>query len=286
MSGLPTTGTDLATLKARLKSMWGAGDYGRIAPYLQKGALEFLDRLAIAPCSRMLDVGCGTGQLAMLAARRGIRVVGLDLATKLVEQARFRAAQEGLAVTVDEGDAESLPYPDASFDVVLSLLGAMFAPQPEVVAVEMMRVCKPGGHIVMANWTREGHVGQMFRVIGKYVPPLPMPSPLLWGDEPTCRQRLAACTDLRIRREMYPLECPFGPNQVVDLFIEFYGPTSQTHTLLSGPDRNALHADLTALWTRNNKGTGGATRVMAEYLEIVGVTPENAAPPPAALSLL
>jgi len=174
---------------------------------------------------------------------------------------------------VDEGDAESLPYQNASFDIVVSLLGAMFAPRPEVVTAEMVRVCRPGGRIVMANWTPEGHVGQMFRVIGKHVPPMPMPSPLLWGDEPTCRQRLSGCTDLRIRREMYPLECPFAPSQVVDLFIEFYGPTNRAHTSLSDLARDALHADLTALWTRNNRGTSGTTRVMAEYLEIVGVRP-------------
>jgi SAM-dependent methyltransferase len=273
MSGRATTDTELATLKTRLKSMWGSGDYGRIAPYLQKGALEFLDRLAVAPGSQMLDVGCGTGQLAIPAARRGIRVTGLDLVASLVAQARARAAQEGLAVAADEGDAESLPYQDASFDVVVSLFGAMFAPRPERVAAEMLRVCKPGGRIVMGNWTPEGHVGQMFRVIGKYVPPLPMPAPLLWGDEPACRQRLATCRDLRIRREMYPLECPFGPSQVVDLFLEFYGPTNRAHTSLSDRNQHALHADLTALWTRNNRATNGTTRVMAEYLEIVGVAP-------------
>jgi ubiquinone/menaquinone biosynthesis C-methylase UbiE len=267
-----TTGANLETLKARIKSMWESGDYGRIAPYLERGALEFLDRLDIAPGSRMLDVGCGTGQLTVPAARKGIRATGLDIAANLVEQARARAAEEGLAMSVDEGDAESLPYEDGAFDVVVSLLGAMFAPRPELVAAEMVRVCKPGGKIVLANWTPEGHVGQMFRVMSKYVPPLPMPSPLGWGDEPTCRQRLAACTDLRIRREMYPLECPFGPSQVVELFVESYGPTRRAHASLSEPDRHALHADLTALLTRNNKGTNGTTRVMAEYLEVVGIT--------------
>jgi SAM-dependent methyltransferase len=268
-----TTGANLDTLKARIKSIWEAGDYGRIAPYLEKGALEFLDRLAIPPGDRLLDVACGTGQLTIPAARKGIRATGVDVAANLVEQARARAVQQGLDVAIDEGDAESLPYGDASFDVVLSLLGAMFAPRAELVAADMMRVCRPGGRIVMGNWTPEGHVGQMFRVIGKYVPTLPMPSPLLWGDEPTCRQRLAACKDLRIKREMYPLECRFGPGQVVDLLIQFYGPTHGAHASLSDADRHALSADLTVLWTRNNRGTNGTTRVMAEYLEIVGITP-------------
>src|SRR5262249_49821183 len=165
MSARNTTSADLETAKAALKSMWESADYGRIAPYLQKGALEFLDRLAIVPGSRMLDVGCGTGQLAIIAARKGIRATGLDGAADLVEQARARAADQCLDVPVDEGDAESLPYQDASFDVVVSLLGAMFAPRPALVAAEMVRVCKRGGRIVMANWTPEGHVGQMSRVI-------------------------------------------------------------------------------------------------------------------------
>jgi len=267
-----TIGDNLESLKARLKSMWEAGDYGRLAPYLEKGALEFLDRLAIPPGDRLLDIACGTGQLAILAARKGIRVTGVDVAANQVEQARARAAEEGVEIALDEGDAESLPYGDASFDVVVSLVGAIFAPRPELVAAEMMRVCKPGGRIVMGNWTPEGHVGQMFRVIRKYVPPLPMPSPLLWGDEPTCRQRLAACKDLRIRREMYPLECRLGPSQAIDLFIQFFGPTHAAHASLTDLDREALHADLTALWTRNNKGANGTTRIMAEYLEIVGIT--------------
>jgi SAM-dependent methyltransferase len=248
--------------------MWQAGDYGRLAPYLESGAREFLDRLGIAPASRMLDVGCGTGQLAILAARHGIRATGLDVAANLVEQARARAAAEGLDVPFDEGDAENLPYEPASFDVVVSLFGAMFAARPELVAAEMVRVCKGHGRIIMANWTPEGHVGQVFRVMGKYVRPLPMPSPLLWGDEPTCRRRLASCTDLRIRREMYPLAYPFAPSEVVDLFIGFYGPTHQAYASLGAADRRGLHADLTALWTRNNRGTPGTTRVMAEYLEV------------------
>jgi ubiquinone/menaquinone biosynthesis C-methylase UbiE len=270
---VPNTAVELQELKARLKSMWESGDYGVIARYLEKGALEFLDRLAVAPGSRMLDVACGTGQLAIPAAKKAIHVTGLDVAANLVAQARVRARQAGVDVRIDEGDAESLPYADASFDVVASLFGAMFAPRPELVASEMLRVCKPGGRIVMGNWTPEGHVGQMFRVLGKYVAPPRMPSPLLWGDECTCRQRLTALKQVEITRHMYPFESPFGPEQVVDVFIRYYGPTCQAHSSLSESGQQALRRDLTALWTRNNKGTNGSTRVMAEYLEITGTRP-------------
>ena len=158
MPTLTTTMTpEMSALKTRLKATWESGDYGVFAKYLEKGALEFFDRLNIPPGTRLLDVGCGAGQLTLPAARKGIQVTGLDLAANLVQQARTKAAAEGLPIQVDEGDAENLPYPDASFDVVMSLIGSMFAPRPELVASEMFRVCRPGGTIIMGNWTPEGH---------------------------------------------------------------------------------------------------------------------------------
>ena len=262
---------EMSALKTRLKATWESGDYGVFAKYLEKGALEFFDRLKIPPGTRLLDVACGAGQLTIPVARSGIRVTGLDLAANLVQQARTRAAEEGLKIQVDEGDAENLPYPDASFDVVMSLIGAMFAPRPELVASEMIRVCRPGGKIIMGNWTPGGHVGQMFKVIGAHVPPPPhFPSPLLWGDETTCRQRFGGVTDLKITRYMYPLEFPFAPAKVVNFFIEYYGPTHRAYASLDDVGKKALHDDLTALWTRNNRATDGTTRVLSEYIEVIG----------------
>jgi SAM-dependent methyltransferase len=263
---------DMTALKTRLKATWESGDYGVFAKYLEKGALEFFERLNIPPGTRLLDIACGAGQLTLPAARKGIQVTGLDLAANLVQQARAKAAAEGLTVQVEEGDAEDLPYRDASFDTVMSLIGAMFAPRPELVAAEMIRVCKPGGGIVMGNWTPEGHIGQMFKVIGKHVPPPAIfPSPLLWGDEATVRQRFAAgVKDLRIHRHQYPFDYPFGPAKVVDFFIEYYGPTLRAHASLSSDRQQVLHDDLTALWSRNNIATDGTTQVLAEYLEVIG----------------
>ena len=263
---------EMSALKTRLKTTWESGDYGVFATYLEKGALEFFERLNVLPGTRLLDVACGAGQLTIPAARKGIRVTGLDLAANLVQQARAKAAEERLDIQVDEGDAENLPYPDASFDVVMSLIGSMFAPRPDLVAAEMIRVCRPGGRIIMGNWTPDGHIGQMFKTIGKHVPPPPhFPSPLLWGDDVTCRQRLGAkAKDLKITRYMYPFEYPFAPAKVVDFFIEYYGPTNRACASLTGDARNALHDDLTALWTRNNVATDGTTRVLAEYLEVIG----------------
>src|SRR5687767_13871554 len=186
----PDMSPEMLALKTKLKKTWEAGDYGVFAKYLEPGALEFFDRLNLAPGTRLLDVGCGAGQLTIPAAKRGIDVTGLDLAQNLVDQARERARAEGLDIQIEQGDAEALPFEDASFDVVMSLIGSMFAPRPELVASEMVRVCRPGGTLIMGNWTPASHVGQMFKVIGKHMPPPPyFPSPLLWGDEEKVRER-------------------------------------------------------------------------------------------------
>jgi SAM-dependent methyltransferase len=263
---------EMLALKTRLKTTWESGDYGFFAKYLEPGALEFFDRLNIPAGARLLDIACGAGQLTIPAARRGIRVTALDLAANLVRRARARAAEERLDVQIDEGDAENLPYPDSSFDVALSLIGAMFAPRPALVASEMIRVCRPGGRIIMGNWTPAGHVGQMFKVIGQHVPPPSLvPSPLLWGDEATCRERFGAgVTDLKVTRYMYPFIYPFGPAEVAQFFFDYYGPTNRAYASLGGDARKALHDDLTELWARNNRATDGTTDVEGEYIEVIG----------------
>jgi ubiquinone/menaquinone biosynthesis C-methylase UbiE len=267
---LTTMTPEMGALKTRLKKTWESGDYGVFAKYLQTGALEFFDRFDIPPGTTLLDLACGAGQLTLPAARRGIRVTGLDLAGNLVRQARKKAAAEGLDVRIDEGDAEQLPYEDGSFDVVMSLIGAMFAPRPELVASEMIRVCKPGGRIIMGNWTADGHIGQMFKMIGQFAPPPPnFPSPLLWGDEATCRTRLgAAIVDLQMKRSFYPFVYPFAPSRVVDFFIDYYGPTNRAYASLADTGET-LRAALIALWARNNLATDGTTHVESEYLEVV-----------------
>jgi SAM-dependent methyltransferase len=264
---------DMEALKTRLKATWMSGDYGHFAKYLEPGALEFYDRLEVPPGTRMLDVACGAGQIAIPAARAGVRVTGIDLAGNLVEQARARAKAENLDARFDEGDAEMLPYPDASFDLVVSLIGAMFAPRPTHVAAELIRVCRPGGRVAMANWTPEGHVGQMFKIIGKHVPPPPiMPSPLQWGVDATVRERLRdGSTSMRTTRRMYPMRYPFPPAEVVDFFFNFYGPTLRAKAALGTTEQEALRHDLEELWKENNRATDGTTSVDAEYLEVIAI---------------
>ncbi len=181
---------DVVNMKTRLKKIWMAGDYDRFSRYMENGAREFYERLNIASGSRLLDVGCGSGQLALIAAKDGLEVIGVDIASNLVERARARAQAEELRARFEEADAEALPFDDASFDVVTSVIGAMFAPRPDLVAKELLRVCKPGGTIAMANWTPQGFVGQMFKTVSTFIAPSGMPSPVLWGDETTVRERL------------------------------------------------------------------------------------------------
>jgi 2-polyprenyl-3-methyl-5-hydroxy-6-metoxy-1,4-benzoquinol methylase len=264
---------EMETLKARLKATWMAGDYGHFATYLEPGALEFLARIPIKPGDRVLDVACGAGQISIPAARAGARVTGIDIATNSIEQARSRARAEGLDVQFDEGDAEMLPYEDASFDPVISLIGAMFAPRPDKVAAELMRVCRPGGRIVMGNWTPEGFVGQMFKVVGKYVPSSPlMPPPVKWGDEATVRERLnGGVRELQLTKQVYPFRYPFPPSKVVEFYGQYYGPLNRAFAALDADGQDALRRELEQLWVAHNLAANGATHTEPEYLEVVAV---------------
>ena len=262
---------EMESLKTRLKGMWMAGDFGQIARHIETGAEEFIARLSLKPGERVLDVACGSGNLSLPSARAGAIVTGVDIATNLLEQARARAAAEGLTIQFDEGDAERLPYTQAAFDTVVTMFGAMFAPRPELVAAELTRVCRPVGRIAMANWTPEGFIGQMFKVTGKHVPPPPsMPSPLKWGDEETVRERLRdGIADLKLTRQMCEFKYPFAPAEVVETFRLYYGPTQRAFEALATDAQAALRTDLERLWTEHNQATDGTTRVDGQYLEVV-----------------
>ena len=263
--------TDFDQLKQRMRGTWMAGDFGQIARYSAKGAEEFVDRLRISPGMRVLDVACGTGNLAIPAARKAAQVTGVDIAPNLVQQARQRAAQEGLQATFEEGDAEQLSYPDAHFDLVMSMFGAMFAPRPERVASELARVCKPGGTIAMANWTPEGFVGKTFSLVSRHVPPPQgLPAPVLWGTEKVVKERLAPyASNTRTAPRTVTFDYPAPPRQVVEFFRQYFGPTQAAFARLDPAGQAALALDLETLWHDHNQGESGRTMVSSEYLEVI-----------------
>jgi len=241
---------NLEAVKARQKATWESGDFGRIARTIENVAEEFMARLPLRAGSHVLDVACGTGNLAVIAARQDCEVTGVDIAGNLIAQARARAAEEGLHIDFKAGDAEAMPFADGSFDIAVSMFGVMFTPQPDVATAELLRVTKPGGRIALANWTPEGFIGKMFNVFKAHLPPPPagVPSPMGWGDEAIVRSRLAhGFTNVRLTRRIALMRYPFPPAETVEFFREYYGPTQKAFAAL------------------------GTTEVAAEYLEVVAV---------------
>jgi ubiquinone/menaquinone biosynthesis C-methylase UbiE len=265
-----TPSPDFAKLKSGMKATWMAGDFGQIANYAAKASEDFVARTEIKPGARILDVACGTGNSAIPAARKGGSVIGVDIATNLLDQAKKRAAAENLPIQFDEGDAEDLPYNDGQFDIVQSMFGAMFAPRPDRVAAEFVRVCRPGGLIAMGNWTPEGFVGRSFRVTSELLPPPPgIPAPVLWGDEKTVHQRLSTgIASISMTRQILPMRFPFPPKEVVAFFREYFGPTKIAFSRLDEPGQAEFARRLEALWIENNQATDGTTSVDSEYLDV------------------
>lgn len=265
--------TEMEALKIRLRATWIAGDFGEIAKSINDGAIEFVGRLPIEQGIKVLDVACGTGNTSLPAAVRGAEVTGIDIAPNLIEQAIARATAADIDAKFEVGDAEDLPYEDASFDGLLTMFGAMFAPRPDVTAAEMTRVVKPGGFIAMANWTPEAFTGQMFKTGAKHVPPpAGMPSPLMWGTEAIVAERLSkGIADLQLNRRKIEFTYPFGPAEVVEHFRKYFGPTNKAFDSLDEAGQDALRKDLVDIWTANNKAADGTTRVESEYLEVVAI---------------
>jgi len=261
---------DFAQLKSSLKASWMAGDFGQIANFSVKAGEEFVARTPILLGTRVLDVACGTGNTAIPAARAGGLVTGVDIAPNLLEQARTRAAAEHLEIRFQEGDAEQLPVGDDEFDVVLTMFGAMFAPRPERVAAELIRVCRPGGLIAMANWTPEGFVGKSFQITAEMVPPpAGLPAPTLWGNEQVVRQRFANGTSkLSLTPHKAVFDYPFSPKEVVVFFRQYFGPTQATFSRLDKQGQSDLASRLESLWAEHNTAGDGRTRIEAEYLDV------------------
>jgi len=264
---------NLDAVKAKQKATWESGDFGQIARSIENVAEEFMARQPLRSGAKVLDVACGTGNLAVIAARQSCEVSGVDIASNLIAQARIRAYGEGLRIDFQEGDAEALPFDGGQFDLVVSMFGVMFAPRPDVVAAELLRVAKPGGQIALANWTPEGFIGKMFKIFKAHLPPPPagVPSPMGWGDEATVRSRLGqGFTDVRLTRRIALMRYPFPPAETVEFFRQYYGPTQKAFAALDASAQAALRRDLVELQAEHNIAkTPGTTEVAAEYLEVI-----------------
>ena len=269
---MATSGLSIDRIKESMRATWMAGDFGVVAKTISGGAEAFVQRLGIAPGTKVLDVACGTGNVAIPLARAGIEVTGVDIAANLLMQARERAAAEELEARFDEGDAEELPYAEASFGAVVSMFGAMFAPRPELVASELARVLEPGGLLAMANWNAESFSGQMFKVGARHVPPTHgLPAPVLWGDETVVRERLAPYF-VEVRTELVPIDfdLPLNPAGAVQFFRRYFGPTQVAFSRLDAAGQAAFATDLERLWTEANVSPEAPERTLIrnQYLQV------------------
>jgi SAM-dependent methyltransferase len=273
MGTATTPDVDFAAITQRQRGVWASGDYSAIAARIPVISELLCDAAGLRAGSRVLDVAGGSGNTALAAARSGARVVSLDYVPSLLERARGRARAEGLAVETVEGDAQDLPFPDASFDAVVSVVGAMFAPDHRRTAAEILRVCRPGGTIALASWTPEGFIGQLFRTIGAHVPPpAGLTPPPRWGAEEHVRDLFGdGVRDLRARRRTFRFRYE-SPEGFVDDFRTHYGPTLKAFEALAPGDQQALAADIAALVRRfDPSGGDGPVTIPGEYLEVVAV---------------
>jgi len=261
---------DLAAIKTRQQAAWSMGNYAIVGTTLQIVGENLCEALDLRAGSRVLDVAAGNGNATLAAARRWCDVTSTDYVPSLLESARARAQAEGHAIQFQEADAENLPFPDASFDVVMSTFGVMFTPNQDQAASELARVCKPGGRIGLANWTPESFIGQLFKTIGKYVAPAPgVKSPGLWGTK-TRLDELFDKTARQIRVTSREFTFRYrSPAHWIEVFRTYYGPMNRTFGALDAQKQAAFTEDLLALMQSGNR-SGDRTLVLpSEYLEVV-----------------
>ena len=260
-------------LTERSRRIWSAGDYDRISAGFRDEARAFVERLSLRPGQLVLDAACGSGNLTIPAARAGAIVTGIDLVASLLSATSSWAAQEELALTLDLGNVEQLPYADARFDVVMSMFGLMFAARPDKVVAELARVTRPGGRVALANWTRRGFIGRLLAMHAAVAPsPAGIPSPLLWSDETVLRERFDERTwQLTTTVRTLTFRYPHTPAGTAELFRAAYGPTVRTFAALDEDGRASFAADLAEHWSRHQRGGGASTEVEAEYLEVIAV---------------
>lgn len=265
----------LEDIKAKQKATWEDGDYAKFAKYMEDGAVEILDHWNFAVGHELLDVGCGSGQIAIPAAKKGLNVAGVDIAENLIQHARRRATEAKLNIQFEVGDAENIPFERNRFEIAVSMFGAMFAPRPERVVEEFARVLKPGGKLVMANWTPDSMPAQMFRCVAAILPPAPgTVPPILWGDESVVYDRLSdEFTDIKLTRKVYPQwHYPFDASELVNLFRANFGPVKRAFEAVDSREQSKLHHRLQNIYRNYSETHNGILTITGgEYLEVMAI---------------
>lgn len=260
---------DLAALKARQQGAWSSGDYAVVGTTLQIVGESLCEAMDLRAGSSVLDVAAGNGNATLAAARRWCDVTSTDYVPALLDRGRARAEAEGLAVTFEVADAEALPYSDAAFDAVVSTFGVMFTPDQDRAAAEMLRVCRPGGTIGLANWTPDGFIGQVFKTLGRHVPPAPgAKSPALWGTRERLDELFAADGQVGAETRSFAFRYR-SPAHWLEVFRTWYGPVLKAFASLPEDKAAALEQDLLSLIDRLNVAQDGTMVVLSEYLEAV-----------------
>ena len=270
LSAVPTAPPDLAALKTRQQAAWSSGNYAIVGSTLQIVGEELCEARDLNAGSRVLDVAAGNGMASLAAARRWCDVTSTDYVPALLEHGRARAEAEGMAIEFKEADAENLPFSDNNFDTVLSTFGVMFTPNQDQAAAELLRVCRPKGKIGLANWTPEGFIGQVFKTLGKHLPPpAGAKSPALWGTRARLTEMFdAGAASIKAESRLFNFRYR-SPEHFLDVFKTFYGPVLKAFAALDQAKQVELYNDLHALIVRMNRATDGSMIVPSEYLEVV-----------------
>jgi len=265
-----TVTPDLGALKARQKAAWSSGDYSVLGTTLQIVGEELCETLDLRAGQKVLDVAAGNGNISLAAARRWCDVISTDYVPTLLERGRARASAEGLAIEFKEADAEALPFADGTFDAVVSTFGVMFTPNQDKAAAELLRVCKSGGQIGLANWTPEGFIGQIFKTLSKYVPPpTGAKSPALWGTRGHLAEMFGPTAEsMRIEPRNFNFRYR-SAEHFLEIMRTYYGPMLKAFAALDNIKQNGLKGDLDALIERMNKANDRTMVVPSEYLEVV-----------------
>ena len=266
----PNAGSDFEAIKQRQRSTWASGDYAIIGTTLQIVGELLAEAVDVRADERVLDVAAGNGNASLAAARRFAQVTSTDYVPHLLDRGAARAQAEGLPITFRVADAERLPFADEEFDVVLSTFGVMFAPDQERAALELLRVTRRGGRIGLANWTPEGFIGDLFRIIARFATPPPaLRSPMLWGSEPHIVQLFGAqAADIRSVRRHFQFRYRSAAHWI-EIFRQFYGPTHKLYAALDAKEQEQLSASITELLERLNTGGSRSLLIPGEYLEVV-----------------